>query len=141
MAEDFIASARPLTGTTLPLARYWREAFARLSATKPPCLGIRVNEWPQMHAVARRFLAEHADRAVELGWTTELIFGVDPSFGAMRADACGALMYSTTTPVVSVERYWISFGDTRYHRTPGRAAMVPVWDWKEPKRTAEAKPW
>ncbi len=122
-----------------PQARAWREAFARLSAQTPPCPGIRPNEWSEMHSVALRFLAEHADRAAEPGWTTELLFGVHPDVGAIRADACGALMYSTTKPVLAVERDRINFGNTNFYRTPGKAPSIPVWDWREPKRAIERK--
>ncbi len=87
-----------------------------------------------MHSIAVRFLAEHADRAAELGWTTERLFGVHPDVGAVMADACGALMYSTTKPVLAVERDQINFGNTNSHRTSGKAPSVPVWEFKEPKR-------
>jgi hypothetical protein len=64
--------------TPQPRARLWWEAFARLSAQTPPCHGIHPQKWPAMHSVALRFLAEHADRAAEFGWTTEKLFGVHP---------------------------------------------------------------
>src|SRR4028118_525282 len=68
---------------------------------------------------ALRFLAEHADRAAELGWTTELLFGVHPQVGAVRVDACGALMISGGRPVVSVEKDRIRFEANSYYRTLG----------------------
>ncbi len=63
-----------------------------------------------MHTVALQFLSEHADRAVALGWTTEELFGVDPVVGAVRVDACGALMISGGRPVQEVEQDRIRFG-------------------------------
>ena len=57
-----------------------------------------------MHTVALQFLSEQADKAAALGWTTEELFGVHPEVGAVRVDACGALMISGGKPVVvSVE--------------------------------------
>ncbi len=123
-----------LPSTPQPLARMWREAFARLSATLPPCPGIRAQAWPEMHSVALGFLSDHADRAAELGWTTEEMFGVHPQVGAVRVDACGALMISGGQPVVSVEKDRISFGITSYYHAKGKVPSIPVWNWREPKR-------
>ena len=94
-----------------------------------------------MHTVALRFLSEHADRAAELGWTTELLFGVHPVVGAVRVDVCGALMVSSGKPVVAVERDWINFGVSRYYKPQAKTPSVPVWDWKEPQRALEKKAW
>ena len=135
MADPLDTSpALPLPVTPQPLARQWRESFAQLSAQTPPCPGINLKKWPEMHTVALRFLAEHADRAAELGWTTELLFGVHPQVGAVRVDACGALMVSSGKPVVAVERQWISFGVSRYYRPAAPIPSVPLWDWREPKK-------
>src|ERR671917_467141 len=99
-------SADPLQ----PQARAWREAFARLSPQTPPCPGFKAGKWPEVHTACLRFLSDHADRAAALGWTTEELFGVHPEMGAVRVDACGALMVSGGKPVVSVEPNRISFG-------------------------------
>ena len=119
-----------------PQARAWREAFARVSAQTPPCPGLRPQNWPSMHTVALQFLSEQADKAAALGWTTEELFGVHPEVGAVRVDACGALMISGGKPVVSVEPNRISFGVSCYYRIASRPPSVPVWDWREPKRPA-----
>ena len=87
-----------------------------------------------MHTVALRFLSEHADRAAELEWTAELLFGVHPKMGAGRVDACGALMISGGNPVVAVERERIRFGANSYYSTPHGSLSIPVWDWREPKK-------
>jgi hypothetical protein len=102
-----------LPPTPQPQARQWREAFARLSEQTPPCPGINLGNWPQIHTVALQFLLDHADRAADLGWTTELLFGVHPQVGVVRVDACGALMISGGKPVVAIEKDWISFGVSR----------------------------
>lgn len=128
---DTISLASPVTPQ--PLARQWREAFARLSATSPPCPGIRPNEWPQMHTIALQFLFEHADRAAELRWTTEELFGVDRVHGAIRADVCGAFTFSNKTPALGVEVGHIDFGVTKFYRSPHRPPSISVWDWREPK--------
>ena len=65
--------ALPLPVTPQPIARMWREAFARLSAQTPPYPGINLKKWPEMHTVALRLLAEHADRAAELLHPSELL--------------------------------------------------------------------
>ncbi len=87
-----------------------------------------------MHTVALQFLSEHADRVAELGWSTELLFGVHPQMGAVRVDACGALMLSGGKPVVAVERDRIRFRASSYYPKDGRPPSVPVWNYREPKR-------
>ncbi len=62
------APSLALPPTPQPQARQWREAFARLSAQTPPCPGINLKKWPEMHTVALQFLSDHADRAAELGF-------------------------------------------------------------------------
>lgn len=135
MADIIDSSPALALPTTLqPLARQWREAFGRLSAQTPPCPGINLKKWPEMHTVALRFLSAQADRAAEWGWTTELLFGVHPEMGAVRVDACGALMISGGQPVVSVEKDRVCFGVTSYYHPLARVPSVPVWDWREPKK-------
>ncbi len=87
-----------------------------------------------MHTVALQFLSEQADTAAALDWTTEELFGAHPEVGAVRVDACGALIISGGKPVVSVEPNRMSFGVSSYYRLPSRPPAVPVWDWREPKR-------
>ena len=87
-----------------------------------------------MHTVALQFLSDHADRAAELGWTTEELFGVHPEVGAVRVDACGALMLSGGQPVIAVEKDRISFGVNSYYHPLVKSPSVPVWDWREPKK-------
>ncbi len=84
-----------------------------------------------MHTIALQFLSDHADRAAALGWSTTELFGVDPVVGAVRVDACGALMVSGGKPVLSVEQDRISFGVNTYYRKPGKPPSVPVWSFKE----------
>ena len=128
------APSLALPPTPQPQARQWREAFARLSATTPPCPGLNLKKWPEMHTVALQFLSDHADRAAELGWTTEELFGVHREVRAVRVDACGALMVSGCQPVIAVERYRIRFGVTSYYHALARVPSMPVWDWREPKK-------
>ncbi len=84
-----------------------------------------------MHTVALQFLSEHADRAAELGWTTEELFGVHPVVGAVRVDACGALLISGGKPIIGVERDKLRFDANSYYRVPRRPPSVPVWEFKE----------
>ena len=80
----------------------WAEAFNRLSTHAPPCPGFRGDEWSDVHASAKDFLANYAQRAFALGWTGLDLFGVHPKVGATRADCCGALMVSTGALVTGV---------------------------------------
>jgi hypothetical protein len=80
-----------------------------------------------------RFLAEHADRAAEPGWTAELLFGVHSQVAAVRVDACGVLMISGSKPVVAVERDWIDVGIARYNRPAVSTPCVPVRALREPQ--------
>jgi hypothetical protein len=84
-----------------------------------------------MHTAALQFLA---NRAAELGWTPEELFVVHPEVGAVRVDACGALMISGGQPVISVERDQLKFRVTSYYHAKGKVPSVPVWDWREPKK-------
>jgi hypothetical protein len=94
---------------TQPVARSWREAFARLSASSPPCPGFSVPRWQNVHTPCLRFLSDHADETAAKGWTAEELFGVHPAMGADR----------------------IAFEQGSYRRAPGAPASVPVWDWRE----------
>jgi hypothetical protein len=94
-----------------------------------------------MHMAALQFFSRQADQAAALGWTTEELFGVHSEVGAVRVDACGALIISGLKAVVSVEPYWISFGVSSYYRIANRPPSVPVWDWREPKRPARRSSW
>ncbi len=87
-----------------------------------------------MHRVALQFLRELADQAAGLGWTTEELFGVDPVVGAVRVDACGALVISGGRPVQEVEQDRIRFGANSYYRLRGRTPSIPVWAFKEKGR-------
>ncbi len=109
---------------------------SRSSSFRGPCLRSEAQDCGCHRRIRLqlRFLAEHADRAAELEWTTEDLFGVHPQVGAVRVDACGALMVSAGKPVVAVDRDWISFGVSRYYRPAVPTPSVPVWDWREPKK-------
>jgi hypothetical protein len=87
-----------------------------------------------MHTVALQFLSEQADKAATLGWSTEDLFGVDSVVGAVRVDACGALMISGGRPVLGVEQDRILFGTNSYYRVRSRTPSVAVWLFKEEKR-------
>ncbi len=84
-----------------------------------------------MHTVALQFLSEQADRAAELGWTTEELFGVHPVVGAVRVDACGARMISGGKPIIKVERDKLRFDANSYYRVLRRPPSVPVWEFRE----------
>ena len=127
-SRSALFSANPLQ----PQARAWREAFARLSPTMAPCPGFRPGRWPEVHTACLRFLSDHADRAAALGWSTTELFGVHPEVGAVRVDACGALMVSGGKPVDEVHADRIVIGAGVYRRTPGAPPSVPVWEYREP---------
>jgi hypothetical protein len=84
------------------VARSRRKAFARLPSTSTPCPGFTSLSWAKVHDVCQRFLSEHADSAAAIGWSTEDLFGVHPTMGAMRVDAGGALMVCDGTRVQTV---------------------------------------
>ncbi len=119
---------------TQPIARSWREAFARLSAKTPPCPGFSPPRWKAVQDVCQRFLSDHADQAAAMGWTAEELFGVDAKVGVVRVDAAGALMVSGGTPVQEVHPDRISFGQGTYHRVKGAPPSVPVWEYREPSK-------
>jgi hypothetical protein len=116
---------------TQPLARSWREAFARLSATSPPCPGFNSQRWQDVHSACLRFLSDNADEAAAKGWTAEELFGVHPTMGAVRVDGCGALMVSGGKPVTAVHADRIAFEQGSFYRAPGAPKGVPVWAWRE----------
>ncbi len=116
---------------TQPLARMWRERFARLSATSLPCPGVSGPKWERIHTAALQFLSERAEEAEAKGWTTLELFGVHPAKGMIRVDACGALMVSGGELVREIHPDRIGFGAGSYRRTPGAPASVPVWDYRE----------
>ena len=62
----------------------------------------------------------------EGAWTTEQLFGVDPTYGVIRLDYYGALVFSGET-VSGVEVDYIRFERTHYHRdVPGAMIGVPI---------------
>lgn len=105
----------------------WREAFARLSPTMPPCPGFRSDEWASVHASAKAFLTERANEAYQMGWRGIDLCGVHETVGAANVSACGALMLSTTTaPAEEIRPEYIRFGRMRYFRVAMRSPVL-VW--------------
>jgi hypothetical protein len=70
-----------------------------------------------------------------MGWTAEELFGVHPINGVVRVDAAGALMVSGGAPVREVHPDRISFGQGAYRRVKGAPPSVPVWEYREPRKT------
>src|SRR3954449_9806574 len=103
MAKTCSASAppRPLRPTTLPA---WPTGSRASPAWPPrdPCPGFRTGQWLSVHAAALDFLANTAETAAALGWSTVALFGVHPVVGVRRVDCCGALMVSSGSSIIEV---------------------------------------
>ena len=56
----------------------------------------------RVHAAAVTLLANQAEAAANMGWTTPELFGVHPVVGVRRIDCCGALMVSNGNPIAEV---------------------------------------
>ncbi|KQP60605.1 hypothetical protein [Methylobacterium sp. Leaf108] len=109
----------------------WRSAFLGMKPGVVPCPGMTPAKWQAVHAAALDFLDKHADAAAALGWTTEQLFGVDPSHGVIRVDFCGAMVLSGEI-VSKVEANAIAFEKGTYRRdNPGRPdGAVAIWAFK-----------
>lgn len=109
----------------LPL---WRAGLARLSPHCAPCPGYRGDEWRQVYDRARAFLDTYGAQAEALGWTAPRLFGVHPSAGIVRVDACGALVLPAGGDVRALTATEIRFGHLTHREKPGQPEGVPVWE-------------
>jgi hypothetical protein len=108
----------------------WKQGLARLAPTRDPCPGFRAGQWLSVHAAALDFLANTAEAAAALGWSTVALFGVHPVVGVRRVDCCGALMVSSGSLIAEVTPALIRYRNgLAYRRTPPGGPSVPVWQF------------
>ena len=100
-----------------PLARKWRCRFYPLPLEQEPCPGFAFRQWVRVACAAFDFLAQDADTAAVMGWTTVDLFGVHPTVGVARVDCCGALMVSNGSRIVAIAPDTITYANgLKYHR-------------------------
>lgn len=109
------------------LVAEWYAAIARLDFDRAPCPGYRGDEWTRIRSRALAFLDHFGEQAVSLGWTAPRLFGIHPDAGAVRVDACGALMIGPNGEVRAITADTVSFGHLVYRTKPGQPEGVPVW--------------
>ena len=106
----------------------WRAGLALLSPHRAPCPGYRGGEWSRVYDRARAFLDTFGTQAEALGWTAPRLFGVHPSAGIVRVDACGALVLPAGGDVRALSATEIRFGHLTHREKPGQPEGVPVWE-------------
>jgi len=110
------------------LVAEWKQGLARLAPVHAPCPGFRTGQWLGVHAAALDFLANTAEAAANVGWSTVALFGVHPVVGVSRVDCCGALMVSSGSLIAEVTPALIRYRNgLAYRRTPPGGPSVPVW--------------
>lgn len=109
--------------------RKWHSALAALSPERAPCPGYRGDEWPRTLARAVDFLDTFGQQAVALGWTASRLFGVHPTAGIFRVDACGALVLPSAGTIRAITATEISFGHLTHREKPGQPQGVPIWEF------------
>jgi hypothetical protein len=111
--------------------REWAEGFARLDPARP-LPGFTLAHWLQLIDDGGRFLDRWAHTAVELGWSAEDVFGLNPAAPAVRQDSKGlvALIGGGEVVDIRVDRATIKMQSgnclTYYLRRPTAGAVV-VW--------------
>ncbi len=109
--------------------RKWRSALAAMSPERIPCPGYRPDEWARTLARALDFLDTFGPQAIALGWTAPRLFGVHPTAGIVRVDACGALSLPGGSTVRAITATEVSFGHLTHRERPGQPQGVPVWEF------------
>lgn len=122
-----LASSRVILPQADGLA-LWRTGLALIGPHRAPCPGYRGDEWSRVHRRALAFLDTYGVQAEALGWTAPRLFGVHPSVGIVRVDACGALVLPAGGNVRALTATEISFGHLTHREKPGQPEGVPVWD-------------
>lgn len=105
----------------------WRAGLGILSPHRAPCPGYRGGEWSRVYDRARVFLDTYGTQAEALGWTASRLFGVHPSAGIVRVDACGALVLPAGGEVRAITATEIRFGHLTHREKPGQPEGVPLW--------------
>ena len=135
-----LSPAPALAADHTALMAEWKQGLARLAPTRDPCPGFRAGQWLSVHAAALDFLANTAEAAAALGWSTVELFGVHPVVGVRRVDGCGALMVSSGSPVAEVTPALIRYRNgLAYRRTPPGGPSVPVWQVAVEQQATPAK--
>jgi hypothetical protein len=125
-----VATSRETPSISASGPAAWREALVALSPDHDPCPGFQSGAWPRVHANALAFVEELGNRAAELGWGAEELFGVDPVVGVERPKSCGALMVSRGHRVVQVRADQIRFANRfAVRRCSKSRPTTPVWDF------------
>lgn len=109
--------------------RKWHSGLAELSPDQPPCLGYRSDEWPRTLSRALAFLDTFGPQAEALGWTAARLFGVHPTAGIVRVDACGALVLPISGEVRAITATEIRFGHLTHREKPGQPQGVAWWEF------------
>lgn len=107
----------------------WRAGIALLSPHRAPCSGYRGDEWSRVHHRALAFLETYGAQAEALGWTAPRLFGVHPSAGIVRVDACGALVLPAGGDVRALTATEIRFGHLTHREKPRQPEGVPLWEF------------
>lgn len=89
--------------------------------------------WPEVRRAMLVFLRDRGVEAVKRGWDAIGLFGVHRLAGAVRADACGAmiLLYPRTVVAISATEFVTERSGVRQtHRgMPNRAESIPIWEF------------
>ncbi len=111
-----------------PLLREWVVGLSRLSPGVIPCRDYRPDEWAAVLANAWGFLDTFGPQAEALGWRTHELFGVHPTHGVIRVDACGALVLVVGGPVRAITADAIRFERVTARRRPHAPIGIPIWE-------------
>ena len=101
-------------------------------AKMAPRAGFSADRWRTMLDAMKRFASQHAAEAIQLGWTVEDLFGLNPHAPATRYDGRGiATMLSEGERVVKISSDAIviekpSGAQVSFRRTNG-APSVAAW--------------
>ena len=133
-------SASPQGDAHAALIAEWTQGLARLASTRDPCPGFRTGQWLSVHAAALDFLANTAEAAAALGWSTVALFGVHPVVGVSRVDCCGALMVSGGSLIAEVTPALIRYRNgLAFRRTPPGGPSLPVWAFGDEQDSPNAR--
>ncbi|WP_125900979.1 hypothetical protein [Methylobacterium indicum] len=111
-----------------PLLREWVAGLSQLAPGIVPCRDYRPDEWATVLANAWGFLDTFGPQAEALGWRTHELFGVHPTHGVIRVDACGALVLVVGGPVRAITADAIRFERVTARRRPHAPIGIPIWE-------------
>ena len=121
----------------------WRTGVLSLDPERVPCPGMlwrgygphgREGVWRAVHRAMLAALDEWGEAAVAFGWSTEALFGVHQTAGAVRADSTGALVTLYPRRVVAMCEREISLERRGVIQTfrglTNPADSVPLWAFR-----------